>query len=218
MPPPAAVLFDNDGLLLDTESLWTRAEQAMYRDNGVEFTIEHKRDLIGTAGAASETILARHLGQPARGVELHAELKERVMLEIGHGVEPMPGALALLARVREAGLAHGVASNSPRVFLDAVLDAAGLRGAFPVALSIDDVEHGKPEPDLYLALAERLGASAGDCVALEDSPTGVAAATAAGAFTIGVPSLGGVVLDGADLVCPSLEDPRIAAALGLSAA
>jgi beta-phosphoglucomutase-like phosphatase (HAD superfamily) len=80
-------------------------------------------------------------------------------------------------------------------------------------LSADDVARPKPAPDLYVELARALGADAGACVALEDSPTGVAAARAAGSFVIGVPSLEGVVLDEADLVADSLADPRVLARL-----
>jgi HAD superfamily hydrolase (TIGR01509 family) len=218
MPSPAAVLFDNDGLVLDTETLWTLAEETLFTHYGLEFTIEHKRQLLGTAGTVTGLILERILNQPGRGEELRGELFAAVMSETLHGAQPMPGAVGLLARVRAAGLPLGLASNSPREFLDAVIGGAGLRDAFDVTLSVDDVEHPKPAPDLYLALAGRLGTSAERCVALEDSPTGVAAAHASGAFVIGVPSLDGVTLDDADMVCASLDDPRIAAQLGISAA
>jgi HAD superfamily hydrolase (TIGR01509 family) len=132
------------------------------------------------------------------------------MEEARNGVEPMPGALALLDVIT---VPVGVASNSPRSFVERTLDAAGVRGRFGCVLAADDVTHPKPAPDLYIALAHGLGADPADCVALEDTPTGVAAARAAGAFVIGVPSMEGVVLDGADLVVPSLADPRVAAAL-----
>jgi HAD superfamily hydrolase (TIGR01509 family) len=216
--PPAAALFDNDGLVLDTEILWTRAEEALFTRHGLTFTIEHKRELLGSSGATQADILAALLHQPDRGAQLRAELYELVMEETHRGAEPMPGARELLARARDAGLPLGLASNSPRAFVEAVIAAGGLGDAFDVVLCADDVEHPKPAPDLYLALAQRLGTTADRCVALEDSPTGVAAARAAGAFTIGVPSLHGVVLDDADLVCPNLADPRIDAALGTSAA
>ena len=106
-----------------------------------------------------------------------------------------------------------MASNSPRPFVERVLEVSGLRDRFGCVLSADDVARPKPAPDLYVELARALGADAGACVALEDSPTGVAAARAAGAFVIGVPSLEGVVLDEADLVAESLADPRVLARL-----
>jgi HAD superfamily hydrolase (TIGR01509 family) len=209
--PPAAVLFDNDGLLLDTEVLWTRAEITLFERFGRTFTLEHKRELIGTSGPVAEATIERHLGAPGQGAALMAELHELVMEEALHGVEPMPGAVELLDALGEVPV--GVASNSPRLFVERALGAAGLRERFGCVLSADDVAHPKPAPDLYVALARGLGANPVDCVALEDSPTGVAAARAAGAFVIGVPSLDGVVLGEADLIAESLADPRVLARL-----
>jgi HAD superfamily hydrolase (TIGR01509 family) len=207
---PAAVLFDNDGLLLDTEVLWTRAEVTLFERYGATFTIEHKRELIGTSGPVTEAKVERMLGQPGRGAALMAEMHQLVMEEAAQGVEPMPGAVELLDAL---AVPVGVASNSPRTFVERTLEVSGLRERFGCVLSADDVAQPKPAPDLYVALAQGLGADPAACVALEDSPTGVAAALAAGAFVIGVPSLDGVVLDGADLVATSLADPRVLARL-----
>jgi beta-phosphoglucomutase-like phosphatase (HAD superfamily) len=107
-------------------------------------------------------------------------------------------------------------SNSRRGFVELGLRAAGLDGAFDVIVTAEDVARPKPAPDAYLAAAEALGAQPSACVVLEDSPTGLAAARAAGARTIGVPSVPGVVLE-ADLVVPSLEDRALWRALGIEA-
>ncbi len=219
MTSPAAVLFDNDGLLLDTELLWTRAEIVLFERHGLAFTDDHKRALLGSAQPRQGLLLAEALGEPPQaGPQLSADLHDLVMEEIAHGVEPMPGALELLARARDDGLTLGLASNSPRAFVEGVVAEAAIAGYFDAILSAQDVEHPKPAPDLYLMLAARLGVDPRDCIALEDSPTGVAAARAAGAFTIGVPSFPGVTLDDADLVCDSLTDPRVAQTLGISVA
>ena len=210
MTRPAAVLFDNDGLLLDTEVLWTRAEVTLFERFGLTFTIEHKRELIGTSGPVAEATIERHLDAPGQGPALMAELHDLVMEEALRGVEPMPGAVGLLDAL---DVPVGVASNSPRTFVERTLAAAGLRERFGCVLSADDVAHPKPAPDLYVMLARGLGAEPADCVALEDSQTGVAAARAAGAFVIGVPSLDDMRLDEADLVVPSLADPRVLARL-----
>jgi HAD superfamily hydrolase (TIGR01509 family) len=210
LTPPAAVLFDNDGLLLNTEMLWTRAEIVLFERRGATFTMDHKRDLIGSSGPVAEAKVERMLGLPGEGPALMAELHALVMEEALNGVEPMPGALALLDVIT---VPVGVASNSPRSFVERTLDRAGVRDRFGCVLSADDVAHPKPAPDLYIELAHGLGADPADCVALEDSPTGVAAARAAGAFVIGIPSLEGIVLDHADLVADSLADPRVAARL-----
>jgi HAD superfamily hydrolase (TIGR01509 family) len=211
----AAVLFDNDGLTLDTEPAWTRAEKALFARYGETFTMEHKRDLLGTAPVDAAAKLERMLGRP--GDEMNLELYELVLEEVAAGVEPMPGAVALLAALRAAGVPIGLVSNSRRGFVERGLRAAGLDGAFAVIVTAEEVARPKPAPDAYVAAAVALGAAPSECAVLEDSPTGLAAGRAAGALTIGVPSLPGVTLE-ADVIAASLEDPAVWLALGLEAA
>lgn len=220
MRPPRstqAVVFDCDGLLLDTEECWTRAESAVFARRGLEFTAEHKRLLLGKAGDATATILEHALDEPGHGQALRVELLELAMAEVAAGAAPRPGALALLAEL-DGVVPLGLASNSPRAIVDVALAAAGLADAFGVVLGGDEVPRPKPAPDIYATACRRLHAEPERAVALEDSPTGVAAALAAGMYVIGVPSLDGVVLDDASLTAPSLEDERVRAALGLPAA
>jgi HAD superfamily hydrolase (TIGR01509 family) len=212
--PPAAALFDNDGLTLDTESAWTRAETALFARYGQTFTMDHKRELLGTAPAESARKLERMLGRP--GPALSDELYELAIEEVGLGVEPRPGAVALLAALTEAGVPVGLVSNARRRFVERGLRAAGMYDTFAVIVTADDVANPKPAPDAYLAGAAALGAAPGDCAVLEDSPTGLAAGRAAGALTIGIPSLPGIVIE-ADVVAASLEDPAVWQALGLEA-
>jgi HAD superfamily hydrolase (TIGR01509 family) len=212
--PPAAALFDNDGLTLDTESAWTRAEQALFARYGQTFTMDHKRDLLGTSPAVSAAKLERMLGQP--GPQLSDELYELAIEEVAKSAEPMPGAVALLAALGQAGVAVGLVSNARRRFVEPALRAAGLDDTFAVVVTVDDVTNPKPAPDAYLAAAAALGADPAACAVLEDSPTGLSAGRAAGAMTIGIPSLPGVVLE-ADVVGASLEDPAVWRALGLEA-
>jgi HAD superfamily hydrolase (TIGR01509 family) len=213
---PAAVIFDNDGLTLDTEHTWTRAESALYARYGTEFTLDHKREMLGTSGEKSALTMERHLGQPGRGDELRVELRELVHGELdGAGVEPMPGVLELLDALGDAGIPLGLATNSGREFATRALRAADVLDRFSAVVSAEDVERPKPAPDVYLAAAAELGAPPADCVALEDSETGVAAAKAAGMTVIGVPSFPGIDLAEADLVVPSLRDPRAWGLLGL---
>jgi HAD superfamily hydrolase (TIGR01509 family) len=211
---PAAALFDNDGLTLDTEPAWTRAEITLFARYGVVFTMEHKRELLGTAPVESARRLERMLGRP--GPELSNELYELAVEEVAGDVDPMPGAVALLAALGAAGVPVGLVSNARRRFVERGLRSAGLLEAFAVIVSADDVARPKPAPDPYLAGAAALGVEAAACAVLEDSPTGLAAGRAAGALTIGVPSLPGVTLD-ADVVASSLEDPTVWRALGLEA-
>jgi HAD superfamily hydrolase (TIGR01509 family) len=211
----AAVLFDNDGLTLDTEPAWTRAEEALFARYGEVFTMEHKRDMLGTAPVDAAAKLERMLGRP--GEELNAELYELVLEEVAGGIEPMPGAVALLGALRAAGVPVALVSNSRRGFVERGLRAAGLDDAFAVIVTAEEVARPKPAPDAYVAAAVALGAAPSDCAVLEDSPTGLAAGRAAGALTIGVPSVPGVTLH-ADVVATSLEDPAVWLALGLEAA
>jgi HAD superfamily hydrolase (TIGR01509 family) len=211
----AAVLFDNDGLTLDTEPAWTRAETALFARYGKTFTIEHKRDLLGTAPVDAAAKLERMLGRP--GDEMNAELYELVLEEVAAGVEPMPGAVALLAALDAAGMPVGLVSNSRRGFVERGLRAAGLDGAFAVIVTAEEVARPKPAPDAYVAAAAALGVAPSQCAVLEDSPTGLAAGRAAGALTIGVPSLPGMTLE-ADVVAASLEDAAVWLAVGLEAA
>ncbi|HWY19290.1 MAG TPA: HAD family phosphatase [Solirubrobacteraceae bacterium] len=216
MATRAAVVFDNDGLLLDTEEAWTRAEKTLFARRGRVFTLEHKRSLIGSARVAAALKLEAMLELGGEGEALMDELQELVMEEALAGIAPRPGALALLERLAEAGVPVAVASNSQREFVERTLGAAGLLdGRFATVVSVEDVARPKPAPDIYLEACRRLGAEPGASAALEDSPTGVAAAAAAGMYVVGVPYFGGGQLPGSDLLVDSLAHPALAAALGL---
>ncbi len=217
MPTPSAVVFDNDGLLLDTEEAWTRAEQTLFAGLGREFTLEHKRTLIGSSRSLAAQKLETILERPGDGEALMDELHELVMEEALQGVAPRPGALVLLERLTDAAIPLAVASNSERAFLERTLGGAGLLndGPFAAIVSANDIEHPKPAPDIYLEACARLGVAPGDAAALEDSPIGVASAAAAGMFVIGVPYFAGTQIAGASMLADSLADPSVARALGL---
>jgi HAD superfamily hydrolase (TIGR01509 family) len=213
---PAAVVFDNDGLLLDTESVWTRAEQDLFARRRLEFTATDKRELVGTSAAIAGGILERRLGEPGRAAELIDELNVLVVAELEHGVEAMIGARELLSRLRERGTPIGLVSNSPLVFVRRSLEIAGFDDQFDVILSAHEVAAPKPAPDAYLEACRRLGVEPGPAVvALEDSPTGVAAARAAGLTVIGVPSIEGIDLEEAHHIAESLLDTVVADRLAL---
>jgi HAD superfamily hydrolase (TIGR01509 family) len=209
MPPqrPDAVVFDNDGLLLDTESVWTRAEEDLFERYGAEFTAEHKLELIGTSAGIAGGLLERWLDQPGRVAELIEELNELVVVELEHGVEAMVGARDLLERLKGQGTPIGLVSNSPLAFVTRSLEIVGFESIFDVVISAHEVAAPKPAPDPYLEACRRLGVEPGPgVIALEDSPTGVAAARAAGLTVIGVPSVDGVELIEAHHIAASLLD------------
>jgi HAD superfamily hydrolase (TIGR01509 family) len=213
---PDAVVFDNDGLLLDTESVWTRAEQDLFDRRETEFTPADKLELVGTSAEIASAILERRLGEPGRGAELIEELNELVVAELEHGVEAMLGARDLLHALKQRGTPIGLVSNSPLVFVRRSLEIAGFVDHFDVILSAHEVAAPKPAPDPYLEACRRLGVEAGPgVVALEDSPTGVASARAAGLTVIGIPSIEGVALDEAHHIAASLEDQIVSQHLAL---
>jgi HAD superfamily hydrolase (TIGR01509 family) len=213
---PEAVVFDNDGLLLDTESVWTRAEQDLFERRGTTLTPADKRELVGTSAAIAGAVLERRLGEPGRAGELIEELNALVVAELEHGVEAMIGARELLHALRRRGTPIGLVSNSPLAFVVRSLQLVGLEDHFDVVLSAHEVAAPKPAPDPYLEACRRLGVEPGpDVVALEDSPTGVAAARAAGLTVIGVPSIDGVALDEAHHLAESLLDGVVARRLAI---
>jgi HAD superfamily hydrolase (TIGR01509 family) len=213
---PDAVVFDNDGLLLDTESVWTRAEQDLFARRGTDFTAADKRELVGTSAAIAGGVLERRLDEPGRAAELIEELNALVVAELEHGVEAMVGARELLRTLRDRGTPIGLVSNSPIAFVNRSLELVGFDGHFDVVLSAHEVAAPKPAPDPYLEACRRLGVEAGPgVVALEDSPTGVAAARAAGLTVIGVPSIEGVALEEAHHLAESLLSTVVADRLAL---
>ncbi len=213
---PDAVIFDNDGLLLDTESVWTRAEQDLFDRRGLDFTPANKRELVGTSAAIAGGILEQRLGEPGRALQLIEELNELVIAELEHGVEAMVGARELLHELKQRGTPIGLVSNSPLAFVRRSLEIVGFGDRFDVVLSAHEVAAPKPAPDPYLEACRRLAVEAGpSVVALEDSPTGVAAARAAGLTVIGVPSLEGIELAEAHEIAESLLDAVVARRLAL---
>jgi HAD superfamily hydrolase (TIGR01509 family) len=208
---PEAVVFDNDGLLLDTESVWTRAEHDLFERRGLEFTPANKRELVGTSAEIAGGILERRLEEPGKAAALIEELNELVVAELEHGVEAMVGARELLHRLKERGTPIGLVSNSPLRFVLRSLEIVGFDDRFDVVLSAHEVAAPKPAPDPYLEACRRLGVEPGPgVVALEDSPTGVTAARAAGLTVIGIPSLDGVQLQEAHHIAESLLDEVVA--------
>src|SRR5512133_1007862 len=190
---PQAVVFDNDGLLLDTEPCWTRAQADVFSRHGRRFDLQAKHALVGTSPETAAVGLERLLEAPGRGTQLIAEMDELALAEIEKAATPRRGAVELVTELR-GRLPIGVASNAPRRHLLAGLHRVGLADAFPVSVTVEDVPRPKPAPDLYARACELLNVRPSDAMALEDSPPGVAAARAAGLYVIGIPSVAGVAL------------------------
>lgn len=202
-----AVVFDMDGLLLDSEVLWDRAEGELFRRHGDEWTFEDKLNVMGTSFEATARYYAERLGQPAeRGVGLVDEMRSLMKDELRRGVDTHPGARELIRELRAVdGIGMGLASNSSRDIVDLALAGVGLTDAFDAIVTSDDVMHAKPAPDIYLLACERLGVAPSEAVALEDTTPGIASAKAAGMTCIAVPQFAETDVSAADRVVGSLE-------------
>jgi HAD superfamily hydrolase (TIGR01509 family) len=182
---PAAVLWDMDGTLVDTEPYWMAAEIALVESYGGSWTHEDAIQLVGSGLWHSARVLQ------SRGVELTEDeiisaLTDRVLEQVALRVPWRSGSLELLAELRERGIPTALVTMSIRRMAQIVADAVGFR-AFEAIVAGDDVTHSKPHPEPYERAAELLGVSPRDCIAIEDSEPGVASAVAAGAVVIAVP-------------------------------
>ena len=204
---PAAIVFDNDGLLVDSETCWHEAERLLFTRRGRVYADEQRAEVFGKSVPATAALLAVPLGEVGNESALVEEMLTAVADVIAAEVRPMPGALQLLIHLH-GRVPVAVASNSPRHLVELALDRAGLRPFFEVLVSRDDVSAGKPAPDLYLEACARLGVDPAESVAFEDSLVGLASARAAGMRVVGVPSMRGQEFP-ADLVVDSLADPRL---------
>ncbi len=208
----AAVVFDCDGVLVDTKDCWMAARAAIYDRYGQPF---EDRETRGTGVIGTARMLSRALGEPELADDLGGELQQLLMAQIERRpLRPLAGALELVSEV-QAHLPVAVASNAPRAVLTKVLASAHLAGLFDVSLSADDVTSPKPAPDLYLTACQKLGQPPQKTIAFEDSPAGAASARSAGCYVIGVVSVAGGRLDHAHETVGSLADPRLRARLGL---
>ncbi|OLT55209.1 HAD family phosphatase [Cellulosimicrobium sp. CUA-896] len=182
---PAAVLWDMDGTLVDTEPYWIAAEHELVAAHGGTWTHEDAMALVGNPLLTSAQILRDRGGVDLPVEEIVRFLLGRVIDQVRVKVPWQPGARALLTALREAGVPCALVTMSYRELAEPVVELAP-SDAFQVLVCGDEVEHGKPDPEPYLTAAERLGVDITRCVALEDSPAGIASARAAGAATVGV--------------------------------
>lgn len=203
-----AVIFDMDGLLLDTETLWHEAEVELFRRHGDEFTWDDKMAVIGTSFDITARYFADRLGRPPEeGAALVDEMVALMHDRVRRQVDARPGAMELVAGIRALdGVRLGLASNSPRFLVDDALATAGLVDVFETIVTSSDVEHAKPAPDIYLRACQDLGVDPSEALALEDSASGVAAAKAAGLTCIAVPQFAETDVSAADRIVNSLEE------------
>jgi HAD superfamily hydrolase (TIGR01509 family) len=185
--PVAAVVFDLDGVLIDSEPVWEEVRRAYVAEHGGRWRPESQRRLMGMSTAEWATYLHRELGVDRPPEVVADEVLERMAERYGQRPPLLEGALAAVQRLAERW-PLGLASSSSRRLIDLVLEAGGLARWFRATVSTEEVARGKPAPDAYLEVAARLGADPDACVAVEDSSNGVRSAAAAGMRVIATPS------------------------------
>jgi len=221
MPAPRAAIWDVDGTLVDTAEIHFAAWQAFAAAHGYPFT---RADFAATFGKRNPEIV-RQLFDPAAD-DAHCaawgEEKEDLYRAATDraGVALLPGVGALVEGLATAGWLQGLGSSAPRANLDLILRHTGTAGRFTAVVSGDDVSRGKPDPEVFLKAAVRLGVPPGRCVVFEDAPSGVEAAKAAGLASVGATCVGHHPAErlrdaGADVVVPSLEVVTVDQVAGL---
>ena len=184
---PDAVVFDLDGVLMDSEQRWNAAKEELVREAGGRWRAEAPRVMMGMSAPEWAAYLRDELGVGMEIEAISADVVRRMEDGYRRAVPLLPGAVEAV-RALGARWPLGLASSSNREIIDLALELSGLADAFRVTLSSEEVARGKPAPDVYLEAARLLGASAPDCVAIEDSDNGIRAAAAAGMAVIAVPN------------------------------
>jgi len=199
-PTIRAVIFDMDGLMLDTERLAQQAWQRAGAELGYPLPDELYLQAIGRTAAATEVLLRNGFGADFPFPEIYARKQQYYHAALEQPIPTKPGLFELLALVETLGLPKAVATSTARPLALKKLTAAGLLTHFSVIVCGDEIAHGKPAPDIFLAAATKLAIDPAHCLVLEDSPAGIQAAHAAGMTPIHVP----------DLIAPSPETRRLA--------
>ena len=184
---PDAVIFDLDGVLLDSEQLWNRAKEALVRSAGGRWRDDAPRAMMGMSSLEWSAYLRDELGVDRDVSEINRDVVRRMEDLYRERLPLLPGAVEAVRRVGDRW-PLGLASSSNREIIDLALELSGLADAFAVTVSSEEVQRGKPAPDVYLDAARRLRAAPGRCVAVEDSGNGLRAAAAAGMPVVAVPN------------------------------
>ena len=184
---PDAVVFDLDGVLLDSEQRWNDAKEAVTTAAGGRWRDDAAAAMMGMSSPEWSAYMHDELAVPYEPERINELVVERMAAGYAEELPLLPGAIDAVGTLA-ARWPLGLASSSNREIIDAFLDLSGLRDRFRVTTSSEEVGRGKPSPDVYLEVAARLGADAARCVAVEDSSNGLRAAAAAGMAVIAVPN------------------------------
>jgi HAD superfamily hydrolase (TIGR01509 family) len=203
------VVFDLDGLLIETEELWDEVREALVRERGGRWTDRAQRDMMGMSSTEWSRYLHDELGLPEPPDELNRLVVERMAERYREQLPLLPGAVEAVERLA-ARWPLAVASSSNRPLIDLVLELSGLAPHFRATVSSEEVARGKPAPDVYLEAARRLGTAPERTAAVEDSQAGIGSARAAGMRVVAIPNRSfppsDEVLASADVVLGSLDE------------
>ena len=203
-----AVIFDLDGVIIDSEPIWDDVRERYVRERGGRYDAEAQHAMMGMSSTEWSAYIHDELGVETPPEEINADVVELMAARYREHLPLIPGAREAVERTAR-GYPLGLASSSNRPLIDAVLDAAELAEVFRATVSSEEVARGKPAPDVYLEAARRLGIHPERCAAIEDSHAGIASAKAAGMRVIVVPNPAYPpdedVLAEADIVLPSIE-------------
>ena len=205
MSPATAVLFDMDGLLVDSEPVWFEVEAAAVEALGGTWAPEHQAALIGGTIDASCRYMIEHTGADISVDDLSDQLIGEMVRRFRAELPIHAGALELVDAVRAAGVLTGLVSSSYRVLVDAALDRLG-RHRFDVSVAGDEVGRGKPDPEPYRTACEQLGMAPESTVVLEDAISGVLSAEAAGCVVVAVPSVAPIEMTARRAVVARIAD------------
>jgi HAD superfamily hydrolase (TIGR01509 family) len=212
-----ALVFDLDGVLLDSEQVWNEAKEKLVRERGGRWREEAPRTMMGMSSLEWSRYLHDELGVPLEPDAISDEVVRRLEGVYRDRLPLIDGAAEAVQRLA-TGVPLGLASSSNREIIDLFLELSGLGPCFAVTISSEEVERGKPAPDVYLEVVWRLGADAADSVAVEDSENGIRAARAAGMRVVAVPNPhyppDPAALAEADDVVGSLHDLTVERVLG----
>jgi HAD superfamily hydrolase (TIGR01509 family) len=204
-----AVVFDLDGVLLQSEEIWDAVRERYVRDRGGRYDDEVQRAMMGMSAPEWSRYLHEEAGVPEEPEAINRAIVERMLEEYRRELPLLPGAVGAVRRVAEV-FPLALASSSNREIFEAVLELAGLAGCFRATVSSEEVARGKPAPDVYLEAARRLGVAPERCAAVEDSHAGIRSAKSAGMRVLAIPNASYPPDDDAlalaDAVVPSLDE------------
>jgi HAD superfamily hydrolase (TIGR01509 family) len=205
-----AVVFDMDGVLVDTEHLWDEVREQLTEDWGGRYTPEAQEAMMGMSSTEWSRYLHETVGLREQPESINAEVVRRMLARYETELPVIEGAPETVRRLAGAGFRLALASSSNRELIDAVLRRLDLATSFAVTVSSEEVARGKPAPDVYLEAAKRLGVDPSRCAAVEDSASGIRAAHAAGMCVVAYPNRhyppGADVQSLAHRILPSLSD------------